>query len=216
GPVPMSETPNKGFAVLTRIDGRLGFRQLIKLVATPEVERVRVMLDTGHRIVAASEHPFFRHGMAVVAARDLVAGDVLETAFTYREGYVPPDLPGFSPARGVRVTSVEPAGTGAVMTGVVRDTHTLFLTAGSLGGGWAAGAAGRRGHALPAVSASGRPPTSRLDGEGGTPSAPALLGTARSRVRRSGGAAAGGRSGPRRARRQPDGEDVHRRPERRV
>src|SRR5262249_57120848 len=98
GPVPMSETPNKGFAVLTRIDGRLGFRQLIKLVATPEVERVRVMLDTGHRIVAASEHPFFRHGMAVVAARDLVAGGVLATAFTYPAGCVPPGLPRVSSA----------------------------------------------------------------------------------------------------------------------
>ena len=34
GPVVMSETPNKGFAVLTRLPGgELGFRQLIKLTS---------------------------------------------------------------------------------------------------------------------------------------------------------------------------------------
>jgi len=33
GPVAMRETPNKGFAVLTRLpSGQLGFRQLIKVV----------------------------------------------------------------------------------------------------------------------------------------------------------------------------------------
>ncbi|TMB15670.1 MAG: hypothetical protein E6J71_18595, partial [Deltaproteobacteria bacterium] len=35
GPVPMAETPNKGFAVLTRLpSGLLGFRQLIKVVTS--------------------------------------------------------------------------------------------------------------------------------------------------------------------------------------
>ena len=49
GPVQMSETPNKGFAVLTRLpSGQLGFRQLIKLVTRGPVPLVRIVLSTGH------------------------------------------------------------------------------------------------------------------------------------------------------------------------
>ena len=46
GPVVMSETPNKGFAVLTRLpSGELGFRQLIKVLSRDTVPLVRVTLD---------------------------------------------------------------------------------------------------------------------------------------------------------------------------
>ena len=50
------------------------------------------------------------------------------------EGYSPPDADArpFGPA--IAVTAVEPAGEGQVLTGTVRDTHTLFLTAGVLCG----------------------------------------------------------------------------------
>lgn len=134
GPVALADTPNKGFAVMTRLGEQLGFRQLIKLATVSGVERVRLTLSTGHRIVAAAEHPFFRAGMVAVPARSLVAGDVLESAFRYRAGYLPPDLPGFQPTPGVSVVAIEPAGPGDVMTGVVRDAHALFLTAGILCG----------------------------------------------------------------------------------
>ncbi|MFN8545636.1 MAG: Hint domain-containing protein [Candidatus Binatia bacterium] len=134
GPVAMCETPNKGFAVMTRMHGRIAFRQLIKLTTQVGVPLVRVTLDTGHRIVAAAGHPFFRLGMESVPARELKAGDVLETAFNYREGYVPPDAGGFTWRPGIGVAAVEAAGEGEVLTGTVRDTHTLFLTAGVLCG----------------------------------------------------------------------------------
>lgn len=132
GPVPMSETPGKGFAVLTRLPtGQLGFRQLIKVTAAGPVPLVRVVLDSGHAAVAARGHIFYRRGMEPVPAEQLAPGDLLETAFTYPDGYVPPDaeLP-VRPAIAVR--AVEPAGDGQVWNGTVRDTHTLFLTAGVL------------------------------------------------------------------------------------
>jgi hypothetical protein len=135
GPVPMAETPNKGFAVLTRLpSGQLGFRQLIKLVSRGPVPLVRVVLSTGHEVVAARGHPFYRSGMEPVAADRLAPGDSLETAFHYPEGYTPPDLPGAEPSAPIRVVRVEAAGEGEVMTGTVRDTHALFVTAGVLCG----------------------------------------------------------------------------------
>ncbi len=135
GPVTMAETPNKGFAVLTRMpSGQLGFRQLIKVVTAGPVPLVRVALDSGHAVVVAAGHVFYRRGMEAVPASSLQPGDALETAFTYPEGYVSPELPNEPPARPVAVRSVEPAGEGEVMYGTVRDTHALFLTAGILCG----------------------------------------------------------------------------------
>ena len=136
GPVAMADTPNKGFAVLTRLpSGMLGFRQLIKVLSRDAVPLVRVVLDSGHGVVTAAGHPFFRRGMAeTVAAADLRPGDALETAFRYPDGYHPTGVPQAPHAWGVAVRAVEPAGDGPVMTGTVRDTHALFLTAGVLCG----------------------------------------------------------------------------------
>ena len=135
GPVVMSETPGKGFAVLTRLPaGQLGFRQLIKVVTAGPVPLVRVVFDSGHAAVTAAGHLFYRRGMDAVPAERLVAGDVMETAFQYPPGYTPPDAatPVLRPEIAVR--AVEPAGEGMVLYGTVRDTHTLFLTAGVLCG----------------------------------------------------------------------------------
>ena len=135
GPVQMHETPNKGFAVLTRLpSGTIGFRQLIKLLTRGPVPLVRVVLSSGQEVVAAATHPFYRVGMDAVAAAELRPGDGLETAFRYPDGYVPPDLPGGEASAPIRVLRVEPVGEGEVMTGTVRDTHALFLTAGVLCG----------------------------------------------------------------------------------
>jgi hypothetical protein len=132
GPVAMAETPGKGFAVLTRLpSGQLGFRQLIKVVAAGPVPLVRVVLDDGHVAVTAAGQIFYRLGMEPVPAGRLVSGDRLETAFKYPEGYVPPD-PARPVATSIAIRAVEPAGEGQVWSGTVRDTHTLFLTAGVL------------------------------------------------------------------------------------
>ena len=132
GPVPMAETPGKGFAVLTRLpSGRLGFRQLLKVTASGPVALVRIVLDSGQRAVVARDHLFYRLGMEPVPAQGLLPGDLLETAFAYAEGYVPPDAE--RPVRhAVAVRAIEPAGEGEVWGGTVRETHTLFLTAGVL------------------------------------------------------------------------------------
>lgn len=135
GPVSMRETPKKGFAVMTRTDdGRIGFRQLIKLEERADVPVVRIHLDNGHAVVAARRHVFFERGMKPVAAEALREGALLESAFQYPEGYVPHGLTDVPAAWGVRVARVEDAGSETVMTGTVRDTHRLFLTAGVLCG----------------------------------------------------------------------------------
>lgn len=130
----MHETPGKGFAAMTRFpDGRLGFRQLMKVITTGPVPLVRVVLDSGHAFVVARRHPIFRRGMEPVAAEDLVGGDLLETAFHYPAEYLP-QAPGQPAANAVAVRAVEPAGEGQVMTGTIRDTHAVFVTAGVLCG----------------------------------------------------------------------------------
>lgn len=135
GPVAMGETPNKGFPVLTRFpDGKLGFRQLIKVVTVEGVPLVRVVLDSGQSVVVASGHPFLKQSGDAVPADRLQVGDLLETAFHYREGYVPEGATRPIRAIATAVQAVEPAGTGQVLTGTVRDTHKLFLTAGVLCG----------------------------------------------------------------------------------
>jgi hypothetical protein len=135
GPVPMHETPKKGFAVLTRFDhGGLGFRQLVRVEQRDAVALVRVVLDNGHSVVVARDHPFYRRGLEAVPASRLAAGDALETAFQYPEGYHAPTAAAAPSAWGVHVVRVEPAGEGSVMSGSVRDTHRMFLTAGVLCG----------------------------------------------------------------------------------
>jgi hypothetical protein len=133
GPVRMADTPGKGFAVMTRLEPtRLGFRQLIKVETAAVVPLVRVVLETGQEAVTARGHRFFRRGMEAVAASDLAPGDLLETAFHYPEGYWPPDAGSPTPRVQLAVRAVEAAGEGPVLFGIVRDTHTLFLTAGVL------------------------------------------------------------------------------------
>ena len=133
GPVRMADTPGKGFAVMTRLPAeQLGFRQLIKVETAASVPLVRVVLETGHAAITARGHRFYRRGMEAVAAGDLAAGDLLETAFHYPDGYWPPDAATPTPRVHIAVRSVESAGEGPVLFGTVRDTHTMFLTAGVL------------------------------------------------------------------------------------
>jgi intein/homing endonuclease len=104
------------------------------LVTSGPVPLVRVVLASGHHVECAHGHLFFRPDMVPVAAEDLAPGDLLQTAYRYPEGYVPPDLPPDTPGGHVAVLRVEPAGHGTVMRGTVRDTHVLYLTAGVLCG----------------------------------------------------------------------------------
>src|SRR2546430_1640477 len=91
GPVAMRDTPNKGFAVLTRLpSGQLGFRQLIKVVESGPVPLVRVVLDSGHTAAVARDHVFYRVGLQPVPAARPRPGDQLETAFRYPGDYAPP------------------------------------------------------------------------------------------------------------------------------
>jgi len=127
----MRDTPNKGFAVLTRLpSGQLGFRQLIKVVESGPVPLVRVVLDSGHTAVVARDHVFYRVGLEPVPAarlrpaissRPLSATGRLHAA--RRDDARPPN------DRGARDRA---GGRGAGVGRHVRDTHALFLTAGVL------------------------------------------------------------------------------------
>src|SRR5437867_13155799 len=91
GPVAMRDTPNKGFAVLTRLpSGQLGFRQLIKVVEKGPVPLVRVVFDSGHAAVAARAHVFYRLGVEPVPAERLRPGAPPATAVRYPGAYRPP------------------------------------------------------------------------------------------------------------------------------
>jgi hypothetical protein len=132
GAVAMSETPGKGFAVLTRLpSGQLGFRQLLKVSASGPVPLLRVVFDSGQTAVVARGQVFYRVGMEPARAEELRPGDQLETAFKYPPGYVPPDA-SREVATAIAIRAVEPAGDGQVWSGTVRDTHILFLAAGVL------------------------------------------------------------------------------------
>lgn len=133
GPVAMRETPKKGFAVLTRFDdGRLGFRQLLRVEERTDAPLVRIALDNGHHVVVASGHPFYRDGLGPVPAARLRPGDALETAFRYPDGYAPHGVAAPPAGWAIRVVDVTEAGMGPVLFGTVRDTHRMFLTAGVL------------------------------------------------------------------------------------
>ena len=135
GPVPIADTPGKGFPVLTRLpSGRLGFRQLIKVNAAGPVPLVRVVLTTGHAVLAARGHPFYRAGMRPVPAAELAPGDALETAVHYPPGYAPAGAGPEAAGPWLVVRGVEPAGEGEVFSGTVHETHALFVTAGVLCG----------------------------------------------------------------------------------
>jgi len=135
GPVVMSGTPKKGFAVMTRMpNGELGFRQLIRVERREGVPLVRVRLDNGHRFVVARDHPVYRAGMQPAPAEELAAGDALESAFRYPDGYLLGETDEVPAGWGIHVVGIEPAGDGTVMFGTVRDTHQLFVTAGVLCG----------------------------------------------------------------------------------
>ena len=134
GPVIMHETPGKGFAAMTRFaDGHLGFRQLMKVVKSGPVPLGRVVLASGPAFVVARRHPVYRRGMDPVPAEELKTGELLETAFHYPTVYLP-EAPGQPAENAVAVRAIEAAGEGEVMTGTIRDTHALFVTAGVLCG----------------------------------------------------------------------------------
>src|SRR3989442_12207180 len=94
GPVAMRDTPNKGFAVLTRLpSGQLGFRQLIKVVESGPVPLVRVVLDSGHTAVVARDHVFYRVGLEPGPAARPRPGAPPETAFPSPGDHPPPRPP---------------------------------------------------------------------------------------------------------------------------
>ena len=91
----LSETPNKGFAVLTRFASGTAWLPPADKVVTRAPGATRAhRAQHGHEVLAAkADIPLSRrHGGR--RGERLAPGDGLETAFRYPEGYAPPDVSG--------------------------------------------------------------------------------------------------------------------------
>jgi len=96
---------------------------------------VKVTLETGAAFRVAPSQVLFKKGMVECPVAALQAGDELEPAFHYPEGYeYRDDVAGASRTspRALRVTAVAPDGVADLFTFGVNQTGCFFLTAGVL------------------------------------------------------------------------------------
>ena len=127
----------KGVAVFTReSSGRVRFRRLLDVQKIAEQQPVlKVTLGTGASFRVAPCQVLYKKGMAECRADALCAGDALEPAFHYPEGYTYRDDGGGGSQtsdRAIRVIEVTPGGSADLFSFQVNQTGCFFLTAGVL------------------------------------------------------------------------------------
>ena len=136
GPVAIGGLVGKSTVVMTRLpSGTLGFRMFSKIALTAAgVPVLRVVFDNGHAIVVDHGHVFYARGEVERPVTELEPGETLDSSSHFPEGYLLTRMDGTSEpsAGGVRVASVEPAGTADVFGGIVNETGRYFVTAGVL------------------------------------------------------------------------------------
>lgn len=136
GPVAIGGLVGKSTVVMTRLpNGKIGFRMLTKIALTAAgVPVVRVVFDNGQSVVVDHGHVFYARGEVERPVTELEPGETLDSSSHFPEGYPLRRSDGtIEPsAGGVRVASVEPAGTADVFGGLVNETGRYFLTAGVL------------------------------------------------------------------------------------
>lgn len=137
GAMTIRSLAGKGVSVFTREpSGRVRFGRLFEVRKIGEQQPVvEVELETGARFRVAPYQVLFKKGMSECRADALRAGDELEPAFHYPEGYAyRDDVDGGSRAstRALRVNAVKPGGTADIFSFGVNRTGCFFLTAGVL------------------------------------------------------------------------------------
>ena len=136
GPIAIATLVGKSMPVLTRLpSGQIGFRMMTKIACTATgVAVLRVTFDNGHAVTVDSGHVFYAPDKIERPASALEPGEMLDTSFHFPVGYAYHRSDGSTAISdgGTHVTSVEPAGTADVFTGIVNETHAYFLTAGVL------------------------------------------------------------------------------------
>jgi hypothetical protein len=141
GPVQIVELVGKVMPIFTKlVGGILGFRMMREIRMLAEDAPLLLLTNTdGQTVRVGSDHVFIRSDGQEARAEALRPGDVLETGWTYPQGYVVPDAPEYDPllrgkpfAPGVVIESIAPAGRGEVFGFSVNETKRYFLTFGAL------------------------------------------------------------------------------------
>jgi len=137
GAMTVRALAGKTVSVFTReASGRVRFRRLVDVRKVAEQQPVlRVTLETGATFRVAPHQVLYQKGMVECRADALQAGDELEPAFHYPDGYAYRDDVAGGPrtsSRAVRVVAVAADGTADLFTFGVNQTGCFFVTAGVL------------------------------------------------------------------------------------
>lgn len=140
GPMMAKNVVGKTIPVFTReSDGRIRFRMIINARKVAEQQPVlKIVLETGGSFRVAPEQVLFKKGMIECRADELRAGDDLEPAFHYPQGYeFQNDLTQTQEVsrQAWKTINVEPDGTADIYSLGVRETGCFMLSAGVLAKG---------------------------------------------------------------------------------
>ncbi len=136
GPVTAKTVLKSPTAVMTRTDeGTVRFAMTTPGEVTEKVAVLAVTLDNGRSFRVGPEQMLLKKGMTPVAAKDLRAGDRLESPFAFPAGYVyQTDAGDAVESDGcIGVRSIEAAGVSDVHALTVERTGRFAFSAGALG-----------------------------------------------------------------------------------
>ena len=140
GPVQIIKLVGKVMPVLTRFPGgKLGFRMMTQIrELEAEAELIRLTNGDGQVVRVGVDHVFLRADGQQMRASELVGEDLLDSSWSYPEGYAIPNAPEYSEE--VRATAwktpvvirrVERGETGPLYGATVKETKSYYLTFGA-------------------------------------------------------------------------------------
>ncbi len=137
GALAIRTVAGKAIAVFTReANGRVRFRMMQNVRKIADQQPVlKLTLETGQSFRVTPEQVLFKSGLVECSADALQAGDALEPAFTYPQGYkfrVDQNRGEQESGACLRVAHIEPGGSADVYALGVNQTGCFFLTAGVL------------------------------------------------------------------------------------
>jgi len=140
GPVEIVKLVGKVMPVLTRFpSGDLGFRMMTQIrEIEPEADLIRLTNADGQVLRVGADHVFVRASGEEARAREIAAGDELDSGWSYPRGYEVPDAAEYAEdARGkawhdpVIVRTVESGERGPLYGASVKETKSYYLTFGA-------------------------------------------------------------------------------------